>query len=381
MKYIFMLLFIFVSLYAEVESVVATGYGINQDKALDSAIKQAIQQVVGRYVTSDTIMKNDKLIKDEVLSVSNGFIKDYKTLNVTQNDGLWEATINAQVELGKVIKRLEDFSIATKSIDNKTTKIASSKAKTLREFKTMAKKIMLDPLLKNKKIYDVNVVSLKELNEDSKLYKENLSRISEALEKLKFPFLLTYKIKLNPDYFESVYQFIKNNAESCQDPMMWDSLTDKEQEDYIVFNSKLRIYKKSWLIMSDDIKYQICKLKHTKRKVIESVLNDAEHIGFKVKINLYDKNNNVLKTLYRDTVSPEYQNYKSIINSKTIEFLYSDNYKDHDYFHDKFIPVNLNSTICYIGYKDDITISYIIALDEEEIEKLDSVKLLVEKKR
>jgi hypothetical protein len=41
------------------ESVIVTGYGVDVDKARENAIKNAVQQVVGVYVASDTIVKNN----------------------------------------------------------------------------------------------------------------------------------------------------------------------------------------------------------------------------------------------------------------------------------------------------------------------------------
>lgn len=49
-----------------IHKVIVTGIGINENKAIKNATKSAIQQVVGMYVVSDVLMKNSKLIKDEV---------------------------------------------------------------------------------------------------------------------------------------------------------------------------------------------------------------------------------------------------------------------------------------------------------------------------
>lgn len=60
------------------EKVVATGYGVNADKAKENAVRNAVEQVIGTYVTSDTIVKNSQLVKDEILSFSGGYVKGGK---------------------------------------------------------------------------------------------------------------------------------------------------------------------------------------------------------------------------------------------------------------------------------------------------------------
>ncbi len=41
----------------KIEKVIATGVGIDFEKAKQNAIRNAIEQVVGTYVTSDTMVK------------------------------------------------------------------------------------------------------------------------------------------------------------------------------------------------------------------------------------------------------------------------------------------------------------------------------------
>ena len=49
-----------------------TGVGTDPDKAVQNAFSQAIEQVVGVLVDADTVVKNDQLIRDEVLTYSRG---------------------------------------------------------------------------------------------------------------------------------------------------------------------------------------------------------------------------------------------------------------------------------------------------------------------
>lgn len=56
------------------------GCGETTDEALKEAMKDVLQKVVGVYVDSDFRMNNDKIIKDEIITHSNGFIDHYKKM-------------------------------------------------------------------------------------------------------------------------------------------------------------------------------------------------------------------------------------------------------------------------------------------------------------
>lgn len=100
------------------EKVVATGYGVNADKAKENAIRNAVEQVIGTYVTSDTIVKNSQLVKDEILSFSGGYVKETRVISQKQdNDGLSVVQIEATVVSTKLKRKLESLNVATKQVD------------------------------------------------------------------------------------------------------------------------------------------------------------------------------------------------------------------------------------------------------------------------
>lgn len=100
------------------EKVVATGYGVNADKAKENAIRNAVEQVIGTYVSSDTIVKNSQLVKDEILSFSGGYVKETRVVSQKKdNDGLSVVQIEATVVSTKLKRKLESLNIATKQVD------------------------------------------------------------------------------------------------------------------------------------------------------------------------------------------------------------------------------------------------------------------------
>lgn len=84
-------------------TLVVNGIGENKDLAVNNALRSAIEQAFGVFVSSNTDILNDELVKDEIVSVSAGNIKSFKELgcNVYQN-GDYSVTLEACVSTSKL---------------------------------------------------------------------------------------------------------------------------------------------------------------------------------------------------------------------------------------------------------------------------------------
>lgn len=101
-----------------IESVVSTGIGVDAEGAKKNAICNAIEQVVGTYISSETMVKNNELITDQILSYSGGFVKESKILSQGKSvDGLYTVKIETQVVATKLKAKLQELNIATKKVD------------------------------------------------------------------------------------------------------------------------------------------------------------------------------------------------------------------------------------------------------------------------
>jgi len=101
----------------KVEKVIVTGMGINADKALQNAIRNAVEQVVGTYVSSDTMVKDSQLIKDEILSFSGGYVKESKIISTDKDDDLVKIKLEALVVATKLKRKIQALNITVKDID------------------------------------------------------------------------------------------------------------------------------------------------------------------------------------------------------------------------------------------------------------------------
>lgn len=85
-------------------TLVVDGEGPDKTEATKSALRNAIEQAYGTFVSANTTILNDDLVKDEIVTVSSGNIKSYKELSSSiLPNGQTSVTLSAIVSIGKLI--------------------------------------------------------------------------------------------------------------------------------------------------------------------------------------------------------------------------------------------------------------------------------------
>lgn len=59
------------------------GTGVNKEEAVTNALRSAIEQAYGVFVSSDLTILNDEVVRNEIATISKGNIKSYKELSVS----------------------------------------------------------------------------------------------------------------------------------------------------------------------------------------------------------------------------------------------------------------------------------------------------------
>jgi len=90
--------------------VKSKGQGETPEKAEKSALLRAVVKAVGALVDQETLVKNDELIRDQILSVSSGFVKSFKVVQEAKKnlEGDYETVLEVVVERRKLEKSLSD---------------------------------------------------------------------------------------------------------------------------------------------------------------------------------------------------------------------------------------------------------------------------------
>ena len=84
-------------------TLVASGQGKTQDEAKQNALRSAIEQAFGTFISSKTEILNDNLVKDEIVSVANGNIQKFEIISEVQiPNGGYTTSLKATVSVTKL---------------------------------------------------------------------------------------------------------------------------------------------------------------------------------------------------------------------------------------------------------------------------------------
>ncbi len=84
-------------------TLVVSGDGVNKEEATNVALRSAIEQVYGTFVSANTSIVNDELTKDEIVTISSGNIKSYEEIESLSTDNKTIVTLQATVSISKLV--------------------------------------------------------------------------------------------------------------------------------------------------------------------------------------------------------------------------------------------------------------------------------------
>lgn len=100
-------------------TLVASGQGKTQDEAKQNALRSAIEQAFGAFISSKTEILNDELIKDEIVSVANGNIQKYEIISEVQiPNGDYATSLKATVSVSKLTSFAESKGVVVEFAGN-----------------------------------------------------------------------------------------------------------------------------------------------------------------------------------------------------------------------------------------------------------------------
>ena len=84
-------------------TLVVSGDGTTKEEATHVALRSAVEQAYGVFVSANTEIMNDELVKDEIATVTSGNVKSYKELNcISLPNGNQMVTLEAVVSTKKL---------------------------------------------------------------------------------------------------------------------------------------------------------------------------------------------------------------------------------------------------------------------------------------
>jgi hypothetical protein len=137
------------------ETVIVEGVGKTEASAKKAAYKEAVAKVVGVLIDSSTLVKNDKIISEELLEYSGGFVKNAEVLSTkTDDEGLVRVKVKCLIEKAQVKRKLEDMKVLVVKVDGASL---AAREMTQEDMRKNAATLVNKALEERKKIYEVKM--------------------------------------------------------------------------------------------------------------------------------------------------------------------------------------------------------------------------------
>ena len=265
-------------------TLVVSGSGANKETAIKNALRAALEQTYGTFVSSNTQLVNDELVKDEIVSVSSGNIEKYSEISTeTLKDGSISVSLQATVSIGKLVKFAQSKGASTE-LAGASFAMNMKMRKLNTENEVQALKHMFEKLFR---ICETNMFDYSIKNDQPQL---------KDGEEDVYIIPITINVSTNQNYANLVAEF-SNTIKSL-------SLTDTEIEEYenskipFYFNYYLQKYR-TYANMSDfpldmhvALRNDITNLKDSTGKLYLDILKEkiAESaISFQISDNIGNK--------------------------------------------------------------------------------------------
>lgn len=152
----------------EFVDVVAIGMGIDANSALLNAYSNAVQQALGMYVDAETLVENNEIVRDKILTHSNGFVEEAKQISTSQVNGLVQVNIRAKVKRQQLMEQVKLNNIVSVQAVDATSIHAQIMSQAKEQQDTKA---LLEPTLM--KFAQIDMVQIKLADEPPKIEKQN----------------------------------------------------------------------------------------------------------------------------------------------------------------------------------------------------------------
>ncbi len=94
-----------------VSAIINNNQAAAREKALDDALRKAVEQAVGTVVTSDTLTARYRIIHDKILSQTSGYIRRYSILSERADGALYRVLIRAEVGRANLMSDLKAIGV------------------------------------------------------------------------------------------------------------------------------------------------------------------------------------------------------------------------------------------------------------------------------
>lgn len=99
-----------------VAAIVQGNRDISRDKAIDDALRNAVEQATGSLIENEVLVENYQLLSDKIYSQSKGYVQTYEVLDEKVDQGLYRVTIQATVASGDLKNDLRGLDLLMRRV-------------------------------------------------------------------------------------------------------------------------------------------------------------------------------------------------------------------------------------------------------------------------
>lgn len=98
---------------------VGFGEGMNFETAKNEALRNSLEMVIGTFIKTSTEIENNKVLTDQVLSMSSGVIQSYKIISKLENNESWQVVVESMISVNNTVKYIESISPSGSEVEIK----------------------------------------------------------------------------------------------------------------------------------------------------------------------------------------------------------------------------------------------------------------------
>lgn len=121
---------------AEGEAALDLGVTRAREAAIAQANRLAVEQALGVYVASETLVENMAVVKDSILTKASGYVSGYKIVSESKADGIYRVKLQATVSLQPLVDELaklgllREWTVAVVVVSNGEARPSNEAART-----------------------------------------------------------------------------------------------------------------------------------------------------------------------------------------------------------------------------------------------------------